>query len=110
MILKTFASLIVKLIRESDVVGRYGGEEFVAIVHYTNSSELYKFVSRIKAVIANNKFLYKDIKIPITFSAGVDLRSNNFSAQQTVLNADKLLYEAKTSGRNKIIFWDKKEL
>jgi diguanylate cyclase (GGDEF)-like protein len=110
VILKTFASLIIKLTRESDVVGRYGGEEFVSIVHYTNSSELYKYVSRIKSVIANNKFLYKDIKLPITFSAGVELRSNNSSAQQTLLNADKLLYEAKNSGRNKIVFWDKKEL
>ena len=51
-----------------------------------------------------------DKKIQLTFSGGVELRSNNKDSHDTLVNADKLLYKAKNSGRNKILFWDKKEL
>lgn len=110
IVLKTFASLLLKLTREIDIVGRYGGEEFIVALHYNNKSELEKYVSRIKNVITKNKFIYKNEKIKITFSAGIQVRSNNSSTKDTITNADKLLYEAKQTGRNKIIFWDGKEI
>ncbi|MEA3552816.1 MAG: diguanylate cyclase [Campylobacterota bacterium] len=110
IVLKTFASLLLKLTRDTDIIGRYGGEEFVAALHYKDISELEAYVSRIKSVVSKNKFLYNSHKIQITLSAGVELRSNNKTASQTISNADKSLYKAKNSGRNKIIFWNGKEL
>ena len=110
VVLKTFASLLLKLTRDLDIVGRYGGEEFVVAVHYKNKDELNTYVSRIKSVITKNKFIYKDLKLKITFSAGVQIRSNNSSLEETITNADKLLYQAKKTGRNKIVFWDGHEL
>jgi len=110
IILKTFSSLLLKLTRDLDIVGRYGGEEFVVALHYNDKAELDKYVSRIKSVITKNKFIYKDEKLKITFSAGVQIRSNNNSIEETIANADKLLYKAKQTGRNKIIFWDGKEI
>jgi len=110
VILKTFAALLLKLTRDTDVIGRYGGEEFVAIVRYTNDKELDTYISRIKNVVSKNNFIYKEHKIHITFSAGVELRSNNASADETVANADKLLYKAKETGRDKIVFYDGHEL
>lgn len=109
VILKTFANLLTKLTREIDIIGRFGGEEFVVALHYNNTNELEKYVTRIKNLVNNNKFIFKENKIHITFSAGVELRSNNSSLEETISNADKHLYEAKNSGRNKIIFWNKKE-
>ncbi len=108
-VLKTFASLLLKLTRDTDIVGRYGGEEFVVALQYKEKIELDKYITRIKSVITKNKFIYKDIKLKITFSAGVQLRSENNSIEETITEADKLLYEAKHSGRNKIILWDKRE-
>ncbi|MCD4757472.1 MAG: GGDEF domain-containing protein [Arcobacteraceae bacterium] len=110
IILKTFSSLLLKLTRDLDIVGRYGGEEFVVALHYNDKAELDKYVSRIKSVITKNKFIYKNEKLKITFSAGVQIRSNNNSIEETIANADKLLYKAKQTGRNKIIFWDGKEI
>ncbi len=110
IVLKTFASLLLKLTRDLDIVGRYGGEEFVVALHYNDKSELEKYVSRIKSVITKNKFIYKEHKLKITFSAGVQIRTENNSISETVTNADKLLYKAKQTGRNKVIFWDGKEI
>ncbi len=110
VILKTFAKLLMKLTRDIDIVGRFGGEEFVVALHYKDEYELEKYISRIKNVVTKNKFVYLQNKVHITFSAGVHLRSKNNNIEQTINNADNLLYEAKRSGRNKIIFWDGKEL
>jgi len=110
IILKTFSALLMKLTRDTDTIGRYGGEEFIAILHYQNTLELYKYIERIKSVVTTNKFIYKDKKIEINFSAGVEIRSNTQTSQDTVSQADKLLYQAKNNGRNKTIFWNKKEI
>lgn len=110
VILKTFAALLLKLTRDTDTIGRYGGEEFIGILEYKNPEELYKYIQRIKSVVTRNKFIYKEEKIEINFSAGVEIRSNCKTSNDTVVNADKLLYKAKHNGRNKIIFWNKKEI
>lgn len=110
IILKTFASLLMKLTRDTDTIGRYGGEEFIAILDYKNNEELYKYIERIKSVVTRNKFIYREQKIEIKFSAGVEIRSNCKTSNDTVVNADKLLYDAKHNGRNKIMFWNRKEI
>lgn len=109
-ILKTFASLILKLTKDSDCVARYGGEEFITLLDYTKEIELYEYVKKIKNVVTKNKFIYKKDKIGIKFSAGVQIRSQNNSAFDTIRQADALLYKAKNTGRNKIIFWNTKEI
>ncbi len=110
VILKTFSALLLKLTRDTDVIGRYGGEEFVAIVRYKNVEELITYISRLKTIVTKNNFIYNEHKIHITFSAGVEIRTNNTSVSDTVNNADKLVYKAKNSGRNKIILWNGIEL
>jgi diguanylate cyclase (GGDEF)-like protein len=110
IILKTFSSLLLKLTRDTDVVARYGGEEFIAIVNVNKESELYTYVERIKGIVTRNKFIYKQNKIEIKFSAGVQMRSNSTAPEETIIEADKLLYKAKNSGRNKIVFWNEKEI
>ena len=110
IVLKTFSTLLKKLTRDTDILARYGGEEFIATLHYQDKEELHKYISRIKSAVTSNKFLYKDQKIRITFSAGVTIRSIYNTKEEAISDADKLLYEAKNSGRNKIIFWDKSVL
>ncbi len=103
IVLKTFAQILLKLTRKTDIVGRYGGEEFVAAVHYNNEDELVKYLTRVKSVVTTNKFKYNDLKLNITFSAGVDLRSKHQNYTDTIQQTDLLLYQAKDSGRNKIL-------
>lgn len=103
VILSTFAKVLSKNTRDHDVVVRYGGEEFVSIVHFNLESELVQYLKRVKTIVTQNSFVYKDKKIKVTFSAGVALRSSYNSYENTLQKADMLLYEAKESGRNKII-------
>ena len=84
-------------------VARYGGEEFVAIIHFNLNRELLQFLKRIKTIVTENSFIYKDQKIRVTFSAGVTLRSSYDTYENALQKADMLLYQAKESGRNKIV-------
>jgi len=102
-VLKTFGLILNKLTRKTDIVARYGGEEFVALIEYSKEEDLVKYLKRVKDVVTSNKFTHKDLKLDITFSAGVDIRSNHKSYEDTIQQSDILLYEAKFDGRNKII-------
>ena len=101
-VLKTFGLILNKLTRKTDVIARYGGEEFVALVQYSKEEDLIKYLKRVKDVVTKNKFTHKDLKLDITFSAGVDIRSKHKSYEDTIQQADILLYEAKFEGRNQI--------
>lgn len=103
VVLSTFGKILNKSVREHDIVGRYGGEEFVAIIHFNLNRELLQFLKRIKTIVTENSFLYKEKKIKVTFSAGVAIRSSFDTYENTLQKADMLLYQAKEAGRNKII-------
>ncbi len=103
VVLSTFGKILNKSVRDIDIVGRYGGEEFIAIIHFNLNRELLQFLKRIKTIVTENSFLYKDKKIKVTFSAGVAIRSSYPTYENTLQKADMLLYQAKESGRNKII-------
>lgn len=102
-IIVTFASILKKLTREEDVVCRYGGEEFISLIHYTNEDEVLAYLKRVKNIISSNKFVYKDIKLKVKFSAGVIYRNKYPTYEDAMVHADLLLNKAKHEGRNKII-------
>ncbi|WP_122892828.1 GGDEF domain-containing protein [Arcobacter peruensis] len=102
VILSTFGKILEKNTRDHDIVGRYGGEEFVAIVHFNLDRELLQYLKRIKIIVTSNNFKYKDHEIKVTFSAGVALRPDHQSYESTIQKSDILLYEAKENGRNQI--------
>ena len=105
VILKTFGTVLNQLIRKNDIIARYGGEEFVALINYKKEDEIKRYTKRVKEIIANNKFVYKDnIKIKLKFSAGVTFRTNYENSQETIKKADELLYKAKHQGKDQIIF------
>ena len=57
-VLSTFGSILKKLTRDEDIVSRYGGEEFICLVHYKNDLEIKYYLKRMKNIIEDNKFLY----------------------------------------------------
>jgi len=103
-ILKSFATILKDLTKKEDIVARYGGEEFVALVNFKDKVEVYKYIKRVKKVIQNSTFSYKEHKINITFSAGIAFRNKYKSIEEAQIKADELLYQAKKTGRNKAIF------
>jgi diguanylate cyclase (GGDEF)-like protein len=105
-VLKTFSKILKSQTRENDILARYGGEEFVATVEYKLRREILQYLKRIKAIVKDNSFNYKNQKIKVTFSAGVVLRNDHKNYEHAIQKADILLYRAKNDGRDKIVLED----
>jgi diguanylate cyclase (GGDEF)-like protein len=104
-VLKEFASLIRGgHLRPKDVFARYGGEEFVILLANTNALNGAQVGEKIRAAIETHAFIYEGQRLPVTTSMGVaELRSDIESAQTLLKVADKALYAAKQSGRNRVV-------
>ncbi|MBU3191882.1 GGDEF domain-containing protein [Clostridium bowmanii] len=104
-VLMDFAKLVQSSIRKnSDWVGRYGGEEFLIVLNNTDLENAYKISEKIRKLLEDTIFEYDNVKVKITSSFGVDgLTNNKVNIQELISNADKNLYKAKTNGRNKTI-------
>lgn len=100
-------------LRNSDVFGRLGGEEFAAVLPNTSEKGALKAAENIRSEIENIEFLTnKNEKIKVTISIGVTIFNSNDIALDSLLHrADLALYEAKRGGRNKVILYkdDNKE-
>ena len=102
VILKSLGLLFKRYARDIDMIGRFGGEEFVAILPNTDKEGAYKFAEKVRQIIEKTKFMYKNTRINVTVSGGVASRNETNSAEETLKLADERLYKAKKSGRNKI--------
>jgi diguanylate cyclase (GGDEF)-like protein len=97
-VLVNFAQLISQNIRESDVFARWGGEEFILASPNTNLSCAAQLAEKLRACIERHSW---PENIPVTASFGV-AEMHNESPSDFIARADKALYEAKSSGRNKV--------
>ena len=88
--------------RTADRLFRYGGEEFVIILHKTDLKGAFVIAERLRAKIAGEAFVYKKQDIPITVSIGCSSFSTNDSQESILQRADAALYEAKNEGRNRV--------
>lgn len=94
-------------VRSGEVVGRYGGEEFVIILGYTDQEKAIKDASRIEAALAEAQIPheYSEVSDVVTVSQGVFtlVPNGKESIEQIYERADKQLYQAKQAGRNQYI-------
>jgi len=104
-VLKSTAELIKKNLREEDVFGRYGGEEFLIVLPNTLINDAEKIAETIRKAIEKNEFESGSITFSITMSFGItDIASEAPQSLETMLdNADKALYSAKERGKNKVV-------
>jgi len=90
-------------LRPSDVVARYGGEEFVIVLPHTPVDEAVAVVTRLQRELTRRFFLHNNERVLVTFSGGVTLWRPGEARDQTMERADKALYEAKRTGKNRVI-------
>jgi len=103
-VLRTFAGILKGLTRQEDILARFGGEEFIVLLNYEKEKELIKYLKRVKDLIDNSNFNYKKYhNLNVKFSAGLSFRDKYTTFNDALKKADDLLYEAKKTGRNKII-------
>ena len=103
-VLKEVAYLISQTFRKTDMVFRYGGEEFAVIITETPLSKAVVPLERLRKTIEENNFIYKGKKIDITISIGAsEVNEQTNTVHQLFEFADSALYKAKESGRNKVV-------
>lgn len=110
-VLKDVASSLKEEIRESDILARFGGEEFVITFTDIDEKKGKQFAERIRNKIASLVWNVNDNEVKITTSIGVHclvneaLKEDSFDIDALLNYADKALYAAKAGGRNKVVFY-----
>ena len=99
-VLKFVANTFVANARPFDIYGRWGGEEFIAIIRNINGKELERVGNRLRSLIENSYIIYENKKLYITISIGATLVNENDTTDTLIKRADALLYKSKAAGRN----------
>ncbi|MBS0496061.1 MAG: diguanylate cyclase [Gammaproteobacteria bacterium] len=102
-VLKSLARLLKQRLRETDIVGRYGGEEFAVIMNDTDAASAAKVIDEIRTVFSRLLHLSHDEEFSVNFSCGIADLAHFSDAVSLSEAADKALYQAKQRGRNKVV-------
>jgi diguanylate cyclase len=92
-----------QVIRPTDYVARFGGEEFVLILPQAELEDATKVVDRIRRELTKRIFLHNHQKLMVTFSAGVVQLGSEETCHQVIERADQAMYLAKSTGKNKVV-------
>lgn len=113
-VLKEVAKIITKEIREYDIASRYGGEEFCILLPHTIVQDAVLVAERLRQAVESSVLDIQSVcefecdNFNVTISMGVSQFEQEFvTAEQLYKNADKALYRAKKSGRNRVVVYNK---
>lgn len=103
MVLKEFANLCRRSVREVDLIGRYGGEEIIIFLPETDMKTALMVAERLRQSVAGTTIKTGSQEIPLTVSIGVAQKDENTLELETLLaRADQAMYIAKHKGRNRV--------
>ena len=103
-VLSAFAKILKNEARSVDIVGRFGGEEFMALLSETDTKGGAIFAEKVRKKVQKSRFMYKGKRIEVTVSSGVSERKKHASLQNVINSADEYLYKAKKDGRNQVAY------
>lgn len=102
-VLVCLAESLKKHTKGGDIVGRWGGEEFLVVLYGTSTSSAAELMCKIKDSFYNETLSNSANRVPVTFSAGIANLDRVEDFEASVLQADKRLYIAKEQGRNRVV-------
>lgn len=109
-VLAGIGGIIAETVRRADIAGRYGGEEFLIVMPRLEASAALASAERLRAAIESRTFLREGEPVSVTVSIGVaesrSLPLERRSRRALIEAADRALYDAKGSGRNRCALWD----
>ncbi|MNT56681.1 Response regulator PleD [compost metagenome] len=101
--LKYLVELMHRSMRSSDIVARFGGEEFVVLLPDTGINEAVELVQRLQRELTKNFYLANQDRLVVTFSAGVALWHLGECDTDVIERADSAMYRAKLAGKNRTL-------
>ncbi|MDE1146271.1 MAG: diguanylate cyclase [Azospirillaceae bacterium] len=101
-VIKGLARLLMQRLRRSDIIGRYGGEEFAVILPGTNAQSAAERLNTLRQQFAGIRYGQGEKTFQVTFSVGVAELKPDMNAQALNVAADEVLYVAKRQGRNRV--------
>jgi diguanylate cyclase (GGDEF)-like protein len=105
-VLKGVVDVIKKTIRNIDIPARYGGEEFAVILLGTGAHGALNMAERLRKAVMNRTFSAENQTFKVTVSIGISTRPNDGKRKEEIIEkADKALYHAKRTGRNRSVLW-----
>lgn len=102
LVLVAIADLLKRHSRISDIVARWGGEEFILLLPETDAQQAFNHAERLRLAITEIRVPVQDRNISLTASFGIAQRTADLSLDRMIDDADTNLYEAKRSGRNRV--------
>ncbi|MBX7193695.1 MAG: GGDEF domain-containing protein [Sandaracinaceae bacterium] len=105
-VLRSLAAVLMKAMRQEDVVARYGGEEFIVLVRGIPQEAVVALADRVRAEVQACVIEHEGRTIPITISIGVsthEAEREDEDVEALVARADAALYKAKEQGRNRVV-------
>lgn len=102
-VLRTIAHILTSEVRQGDIVARYGGEEFLILLPMTELSSAEALVERLRVAIERQPFRFDGEAVNVTASFGITQYAVQDNADKVIERADKALYQAKVTGRNRTV-------
>ncbi len=104
LVLRHFANILHDELRKTDYAGRVGGEEFAVVLAGANVAEATVFAQRVQKQMRDTPVNANGQIIPVTVSVGIAvMQASDIDADVSLSRSDMALYQAKESGRNRII-------
>ena len=101
-VLKTMARVISSAVKKEDLMGRYGGEEFVGVYMVDSVKDAKAIAERGRAAIEAAEIAFEGITLRITASIGVTMAKEGDSVEAVVRRADRMMYQSKRLGKNNV--------
>lgn len=99
-VIQKVSSILQTNLRKADILARFGGEEFCALLVCKNPDDAYSVIDKIRLIVEQTTFVHEGKTIPVTISAGLTTHPED-TLELMIQKADDMLYKAKTSGRNR---------
>ncbi len=100
-VLRIVGKTMADIQRNTDIIGRYGGEEFAVILVDTNIEQAVFFLDRLRKTISSTVISYNNTDIPITVSLGMsEIKTEMIDYEEWLSQSDQALYKAKDNGRD----------
>ena len=102
LVLRMVASTLERNLRSSDVLARWGGEEFLALVRRVGKKPLNAIAEKLRGLVESSFVNVNDAEVHVTVSIGATLIRPTDTVDTVIARADTLLYESKAKGRNQV--------